>query len=79
MPAVGSGWDITGSAAGSPLPFLLWIELFGSSEGGGSLLTSDGLPKQWPRDEQGSPCMFADAEMTRRHQMDVISHEEWVK
>ena len=66
MPAAGSGWDITGSAAGCPLLILLWMELFVSSEGGGSVVASDGFPKQWPSDEQGSPCMLADAEMTTK-------------
>lgn len=62
-----SGWDITGSAAaGSSWLFLLCLELFGSIDGGGSVLTSDWLPKQWPRDEQGSPCILADSEMTKR-------------
>lgn len=61
-----SGWDITGSAAGSSWLLLLCLELFASIDGAGSVLTSAGLPKQWPRDEQGSPCMLADSEMTKR-------------
>lgn len=61
-----SGWDTTGSAAGGPWSHLLRLELFGSWEGAGSVLTSDGLPKQCPRDEQGSPCMLADLKVTKK-------------
>lgn len=62
MPVETSGWEITGS----PLLFLLRPELVGSWGGAGSVLTSDGFPKQWARDEQGSPCMLVDLQITRR-------------
>lgn len=57
---VSTGWDVTGSAAKSPLLFLLFMDPFDSAECAESVLTSEELPKQWPRDEQGSPCMLAD-------------------
>ena len=37
-----SGWDVTGSAAGSPWLLLLRLALFGSWAGAGSVFTSDG-------------------------------------
>lgn len=66
LPGRASGWDITGSAAGSRWLFLLHLDWFGCSAVSGSVLTSDGLPKQWPREEQGSPCMLGDSEETKR-------------
>lgn len=58
-----SGWDVTGTAGG-PLLGPLCVEMFGSGTEDGSGLTSLGLPKQWPRDEQGSPCIVRDLSIT---------------
>lgn len=60
-----SGWDVTG-ATGFPWLSLLWLEMFGSWAVAWSVLTSLGLPKQWPREEQGSPCMLRDLNITTR-------------
>lgn len=57
---------MTGLAAESPLLFLLFTEPFDSAEGAESVLPSEELPKQWPKDEQGSPCMLAECEIITR-------------
>lgn len=62
-----AGWDVTGAASGNPWLSLLRVEMFGSWAVAGSVLTSLGLPKHWPSEEQCSPCMLGGSNMSKRN------------
>lgn len=67
-----SGWDVTGVVAERFWSSLLCVEKLGSGEDDGSLLPSLGSSKQWPKDEQGNPCMLVDSNRTR-----TVSKTNW--
>lgn len=65
------GWVVMGAAPAGPSPELLCEVTFDCGAEDGSGPTSAGLPKQWPREEQGSPCMVGDPGSDEQYQAEI--------